>query len=230
MGARTGNPHQFGPTEIEAEVSSILLRPLPATAYPLLAAYLELLTHWNSKMNLTAVRDPTLLVRLHLAECLRAAQTIPAEVETVLDFGSGAGLPGVPIQIVRPQLRVTLAESQKKKGSFLREVVRELDLSGATVHAGRVEDMPQALVFDLVTLRAVDNIASAVQAALPRIRYPQGDGGGMCMILTSAPRVPEMIAAGSLLEKSAPVEIEWQATEPIPGTTRRVILLGRRIR
>ena len=125
-------------------------------------------------MNLTAVRDPDVLVRLHLAECLRAAQRIPGGVETVLDFGSGAGIPGIPIQIACPELRVTLAESQKKKAAFLREVVRELGLGGASVHAGRVENMPLSTVFDMVTLRAVDKMGEAMQAAIPRIQPPHG--------------------------------------------------------
>ena len=95
-----------------------------------------------------------------------------------MDLGSGAGLPGIPIQIARAELRVTLAESQKKKAAFLREVVRELDLGGASVYAGRVENMPSATVFDMVTLRAVDKMGEAMQAALPRIRPPHGGRGG----------------------------------------------------
>ena len=207
----------------------MLLEPLPAAAYPLLARYLHLLSHWNQKMNLTAVLDPQVLVRLHLAECLRAAQRIPPEVETVLDFGSGSGFPGIPIQIARPELRVTLAESQKKKASFLREVARELGLRGASTHAGRVEDLPTFSVFDLVTLRAVDKMGEAVQAAIPRIRPPHGSGGGSCMVLTSLSEVPAIIAASRLRGKAVPVTIEWLPPEPIPGTNQRAIFLGSRV-
>jgi 16S rRNA (guanine527-N7)-methyltransferase len=182
-------------------------------------------------MNLTAVRDPEVLVRLHLGECLRAAQRIPAEVETVLDFGSGAGFPGIPIQIVRPELRVTLAESQKKKAAFLQEVVRDLGLSGASVHAKRVEDLGDSTVFDLVTLRAVDKLGEAVSAALHRLRPPQDVSvGGTCMVLTSQSRVSEVIAAGSLPQGATSVQIDWLPPEPIPGTAQRVLLIGRRIR
>jgi 16S rRNA (guanine527-N7)-methyltransferase len=225
MGLNTGNPHGFSPPEIEAGVSPMLLQPLSADAYPTLSRYLKLLTHWNNKMNLTAVRDPEVLVRLHLAECLRAAQRIPAGVETVLDFGSGAGFPGIPTQIVRPELRVTLAESQKKKAAFLREAVRDLGLSGASVHTGRVEDMHGSSIFDLVTLRAVDKMGEAMGATLPRMR-----SRGICMVLTSHSQVPEVIAASNLLEGAAPPRVDWLPAEPIPGTTQRVLLIGQRTR
>ncbi len=220
--------HGFSPLEIEAAVSPMLLRALPAEIYPQLARYLQLLTHWNQKMNLTAVRDAEVLVRLHLAECLRAAQTIPSGVETVLDFGSGAGLPGIPIQIVRPELRVTLAESQKKKVAFLREAVRELGLVGATIHAGRVEDMQSSSVFDLVTLRAVDKMAEAMQAAIPRIRPVGGALRGSCMLLTSRSEVASVMAGTR--DKAGFERIAWEIPDAIPGTNQRVILWGSRIR
>ncbi|HTU50986.1 MAG TPA: 16S rRNA (guanine(527)-N(7))-methyltransferase RsmG [Acidobacteriaceae bacterium] len=205
----------------------MLLQPLPAVAYPLLTRYLQLLTHWNQKMNLTAVRDKDILVRLHVGECLRVAQRIPPEVETVLDFGSGGGLPGIPIQIARPELRVTLAESQKKKAVFLREAVRELGLSGALIHAGRVEEMPASVVFDLVTLRAVDKMADAMQATLPRIRRFDSARGGLCLVLTSRQEVAAVIA--SSLDRTGFKNIEWAEPESIPATDQRVILLGSRV-
>jgi 16S rRNA (guanine527-N7)-methyltransferase len=229
MGVKTGFQQEFSPSSIDAAVSPMLLRPLHAAAYPLLARYLRLLSHWNKKMNLTAVRDRDLQVRLHLAECLRAAQTIPAGVKTVLDFGSGAGFPGIPIQIARPELQVTLAESQKKKAAFLQEAVRELRLSGASVHPGRVEDLAAALVFDLVTLRAVDRMAEAVQAALTHIRSQRGTERGILAVLTSISQVPEVIAASRVPTEPTPVTIDWLAPDLVPGTKQRVILLGYRV-
>ena len=230
MEANTGHLHRLSPSEIEAAVAPMLLQPLTADTYSLLAGYLRLLTRWNEKMNLTAVRDPDILVRLHLAECLRAAQRIPEEVETVLDFGSGAGFPGIAIQIARPELRVTLAESQKKKASFLREVVRELGLTGASIHAARVEAMPSAWVFDLVTLRAVDKMAEAMQAALPRIRPLPRSRPGWCMVLTSRSEVASIVAApGGVSASAVPVSIDWLPPEPIPSTNQRVIVLGSRV-
>jgi 16S rRNA (guanine527-N7)-methyltransferase len=211
----------------------MLLQPLPLAAYAQLAQYVELLSHWNQKMNLTAVRDPGALVALHVAECLRAAQRIPEGVETVLDFGSGAGLPGIPMQIGRPELRVTLAESQKKKAAFLQEAVRELGLGRATVHAGRVEDLRDEQVFDLVTLRAVDKMAEALVAALPRIHPPRGANLGWGIVLTVQPELGNIQSAGkrpdAVLGSVAP-RMDWLPPEAVPGTHRRVILLGSRAR
>jgi 16S rRNA (guanine527-N7)-methyltransferase len=220
---------RFSRSEIEVAIAPMLLQPLSASAYTLLASYLQLLSHWNQKMNLTAVRDQDVLVRLHLAECLRAAQRIPKEVETVLDFGSGAGFPGIPMQIVRPELRVTLAESQKKKAAFLREVVRELRLGTTSIHAGRVEDMPATPVFDMVTLRAVDKMGDALRLAISRIRPSQGSRGGGCMVLTSQSEVAAVTSIHSVFGEMGAVAIDWSPPERIPGTDQRVILLGHRI-
>ncbi len=174
---------------------------------------MQLLSRWNARMNLTAVRAPKVFAGLHLGECLRAAQLIPAGVTSVLDFGSGAGLPGIPIQVARPELAVTLAESQTKKASFLRECVRELRLLGTHVYAGRVEELPAGQCFDLVAMRAVDRMESALAEAKSRI-------GRFCLILTSTTESETVEQALS--------SFEW-AAEPVPVTKQRVILLGTRM-
>jgi 16S rRNA (guanine527-N7)-methyltransferase len=136
--------------------------------YSQLVIYLELILKWNARMNLTAIRTPEEIVRRHFGESLFVGAHLGA-CGTLLDFGSGAGFPGVPIQLLRPEVQVTLAESHGKKAAFLHEVVRSLGLP-TEVWAGRVEAMPAARRFDAVVLRAVDDMDAAVCEAGLRAR------------------------------------------------------------
>ncbi|NYF91874.1 16S rRNA (guanine(527)-N(7))-methyltransferase RsmG [Tunturiibacter empetritectus] len=158
------------PTLSEAEIASLLTPYLPDAA-PLvlsrLAVYLELLLKWNARTNLTAIRDPKEIVCRHFGESLFAGRHLASETKTLLDFGSGAGFPGLPIAILHPEIAVTLAESQNKKATFLREVGRMLAIP-VEVWPVRVETMPEGRQFHTVTLRAVDNMSSALIAAAPR--------------------------------------------------------------
>ncbi len=153
--------------------------------YGQLEAYLELLVRWNARTNLTAIREPEEMVRRHFGESLFAGGVlarISGRQGKVLDLGSGAGFPGVPMQVLLPDLRVTLAESQGKKVAFLREVVRVLGL-GAEVWAGRVEAMEAGRRFDAVTMRAVDRMGAMEAVARERLRV-----GGVLVRLTSEVR------------------------------------------
>jgi len=161
---------------------------VPSGMYVQLSHYLDLLVKWNARTNLTAIREPEEMVRRHFGEGLFAGVQLGARVSqsaTLLDFGSGAGFPGLPIQLLLPGLRVTLAESQGKKASFLREAVRTLGLT-TEVWAGRVEAMPDfggmPRQFDVVTLRAVDNMEQATVEARRRVK-----SGGWVLALTTDP-------------------------------------------
>src|SRR5271165_4319531 len=125
-----------------------LLRPFLDGTVPgpklvdLLQLYLDLLLRWNARINLTAVRDPEHIVTRHFGESLFAAQALKPHLEnskTLADVGSGAGFPGIPIKLLLPQIELTLIESQSKKATFLREVVRALKLEKANVFCGRAE-------------------------------------------------------------------------------------------
>jgi 16S rRNA (guanine527-N7)-methyltransferase len=164
-------------------IAALLREYCPAPSDDLLAhlsTYLDLLLRWNARTNLTAIREPEEIVRRHFGESLFAAAHLP-ECSMLLDLGSGAGFPGLPIQLARPGLQVTLAESQNKKASFLREAVRTLGLP-TEVWGDRVERMPAERRFDVVTLRAVDNPAVALELARGRL-VP----GGIIAHLTSSP-------------------------------------------
>src|SRR5208283_3454720 len=107
-----------------------------------------------------AIRTPEEIVRRHFGESLFAGAHLDSRggaCRTLLDFGSGAGFPGVPVQLLRPEIQVALAESRSRKAAFLHEAVRTLGLT-TEVWAGRVEDMPVARQFDVVAMRAVDDM------------------------------------------------------------------------
>jgi 16S rRNA (guanine527-N7)-methyltransferase len=171
------------PTLSESRIAALLApylgdAPTPATLLPQLSTYLDLLLRWNARTNLTAIRDPERIVERHFGESLFCALQLAPHLSLpsslfpppcLLDFGSGAGFPGLPIQLLLPDLHVTLAESQGKKASFLREAIRSLNLPHTTVWASRVEDMSPSQTFSAVTLRAVDNMQVALAAARRRV-------------------------------------------------------------
>src|SRR5580693_7331883 len=106
------------------------------------AAYLTLLQKWNARTNLTAIRDEEGILSRHFLESILCAHKLPQHIVSLLDFGSGAGFPGIPIALIRPEISVTLAESQNKKAAFLREALRTLfseSVLNAKVHASRAE-------------------------------------------------------------------------------------------
>jgi 16S rRNA (guanine527-N7)-methyltransferase len=176
------------PTLPESTLTSLLqpyLLPaerVPDALYPQLSIYLDLLLKWNSRTNLTAIRDPEEIVCRHFGESLFAGQHLSSPT-TLLDFGSGAGFPGLPIAILHSEISVTLAESQNKKATFLREVVRTLGLN-TEIWPARVETMPESRTFDTVTLRAVDNMSAAIAVAHPRATRE------LILLATASPILP----------------------------------------
>jgi 16S rRNA (guanine527-N7)-methyltransferase len=158
-------------TELVAPFLLPLPFPPPPSLYNQLATYLDLLLRWNARTNLTAIRDPERIVERHFGESLFAGAHLAqclATTATLLDLGSGAGFPGLPIQLLLPNLQVTLAESQGKKAAFLREAVRTLGLK-TEVWDRRVELMPESRHFDCVALRAVDDMQLARTLASNRV-------------------------------------------------------------
>ena len=143
--------------------------------------YVALLELWNKKLNLTSVREPRNMVERHVGESFYMARLLP-EFATLLDLGSGAGFPGLPISMLRPEADVMLAEAQVRKAVFLREAAW-MTGSHARVWAHRVEEMEHGYRFDVVTLRAVDNMQEALTAAMDRIEpggtlaFFTGEGG-----------------------------------------------------
>src|SRR5271168_4081527 len=103
--------------------------------------YMKLLLTWNEKINLTAIRDPLEILYRHFCESMYAAVAVPVENGRLADVGSGAGFPGIPLKIMRPDLNMFLVESNMKKATFLAEVARDLELADLRVLVNRFEDL-----------------------------------------------------------------------------------------
>jgi 16S rRNA (guanine527-N7)-methyltransferase len=122
-----------------------------------LVALIQLLAKWNRVYNLTAVRDPHAMVKRHILDSLVVLPYLCRG--RLLDVGTGAGLPGLPIAIVRPEMCVTLLDSNGKKVRFVRQAAAELDLSNVTVVEQRMQQYRPEQAFDMVISRAVASIA-----------------------------------------------------------------------
>jgi 16S rRNA (guanine527-N7)-methyltransferase len=137
--------------------------PLASGVQERLLAYLRLIEKWNRVYNLTAVRDSDKMVPQHLLDALAVAPHLRGR--SLLDVGSGAGLPGIPLSLARPELAVTLLEANHKKAAFLRQASIELDLSNVEVVNARVEEWSAPSCYDVVISRAFSDLAEFVTLA-----------------------------------------------------------------
>ena len=144
---------------------------LPAETRAKLLAYLALLQKWNKTFALTALRDPTQAVSHHLLDSLAILPYVT--FDSLLDVGSGGGQPGIPLAIVRPELRVTLLDSNSKKTAFLQQAAIELGLKNIAVHCGRVEQYQPATQFAAIVSRAFSELADFVNLSR-QLLAPQG--------------------------------------------------------
>lgn len=136
---------------------------LPPQDMPRLLEYLALLQKWNRIYNLTAVREPAKMVSHHLLDCLAVVPHVAAA--TVLDVGSGAGLPGIPIALALPRTHVTLLDSSHKKTAFLQQAKLELKLDNVAVVCARAEEWRAGRTFEMVISRALSELAEFIGVA-----------------------------------------------------------------
>lgn len=143
-----------------------------ADASERLLRYLALLEKWNRTINLTAIREPERMVTQHLLDSLSVLPQLEAREHCLADIGTGAGLPGIPLAIARPELQVTLVEPNQKKVAFLRQAKLELGLVNVEVLGQRVEDVPAA-GYDVVISRAFADLPDFVRVG-ERLVAPHG--------------------------------------------------------
>jgi 16S rRNA (guanine527-N7)-methyltransferase len=135
--------------------------------------YARLLVEWNEKMNLTAITDPVGVAVKHFADSLTAAPLMPEGAFSLIDVGTGAGFPGVPLALLRSDCRLTLLDSLNKRLVFLETVCRELDLPVTLIHAraeegGRKADLREQ--FDVAVARAVAALPTLCEYCLPFVK------------------------------------------------------------
>lgn len=146
--------------ELVAGVEKLDLN-LSTTQIDLMLDYLALLVKWNSVYNLTAVRNPTDMIKQHLLDSLSAVKAFQ-DAKNILDVGSGGGLPGLVLAIVYPTCSISLIDTVSKKTAFLTQVKTELGLSNLTVYTGRVEQLEVSQKFDVITSRAFSELANFI--------------------------------------------------------------------
>ncbi|MFZ0797178.1 MAG: 16S rRNA (guanine(527)-N(7))-methyltransferase RsmG [Terriglobales bacterium] len=222
---------------IAALLEPFLEQPLSSFQLDQISTYIDLLLRWNARINLTAIRHPEEIVTRHFGESFFLARHLfpegtPGSVSTqalegapsklrlgggvrVLDIGSGAGFPALPLKIWAPNTHLTLIESNRKKAAFLREVSRALTLTNINVMADRAEalaarpDFPRA---DIVTLRAVERFETILPQAVTFLAP-----SGCLALLVGASQIPRLAALTTL---------KWQPPIHVPKSHERLLSIG----
>jgi 16S rRNA (guanine527-N7)-methyltransferase len=172
---------------------------------------------WNSVYNLTSLRDPMQMVTHHLLDSLAAVPAF-AQAHNVLDVGSGGGLPGIVLAIVRPDMKVSMIDTVHKKTAFLTQVKAELGLSNVTVYTARVEQLQVSDKFDVITSRAFADLSDFVNWS----SHLLADGGRYIALKGVAPK-----------DEQDRLPAEWQVTgvEPLQvprlGAERHLVHIQR---
>lgn len=188
--------------------------------------YMNLLLEWNEKINLTAITDPNEVILKHFIDSLTINKYIK-ENSTLADVGTGAGFPGIPLKILRPDLKITLVDSLNKRINFLNEVINKLNLVNIeTVHS-RIEDFGKDKKyresFDFVTARAVANLAVLSEYLLPIAKV-----GGQCVCMKGS-SVEEELSNGKNAIKvlGGKIKIIDEFVLPDSDMSRNVIIIDK---
>lgn len=143
--------------------------------------YMNLLIEWNEKINLTAIIEPKEIILKHFIDSLTIIKYMEPN-KTLIDIGTGAGFPGIPVKILRKDLKITLLDSLNKRIKFLNEVIEKLSLKNITTTHARIEEYAKNKEyrekFDIATSRAVANLTTLTEYMLPMVKVK---GKAICM-------------------------------------------------
>jgi len=175
--------------------------------------YMKILLAWNDKINLTAIRDPLEILYRHFCESMFGAVAVPVENGRLADVGSGAGFPGIPLKIIRPDLQTFLIESNMKKATFLAEVLRTIELPDTKVIVSRYEEVGEDVApLDFVCSRAVGEFE-------PFLAWAASERVG-------AKQVILWIGGRDLDQARRTMDWEWREPIAVPNSLRRYLLVG----
>lgn len=199
---------------------------VPHGTYLKLESYAEFLVEYNQYVNLTAVTDGDGILKKHFLDSLllhELARDCFPQSAKILDIGSGAGFPGVPLSLIRPDLQITLLDSLRKRIAFLEQLREKLDCQYTTVH-GRAEDFARTPAyresFDVVTARAVASLPVLAELSLPYVRM-----GGYWLAMKSHEEIRPALQAIHLLGGELVSTISYQ----LPGGDARNLYLVRKV-
>ena len=183
--------------------------------------YAEMLTECNEKVNLTAITDTDEIRVKHFTDSLAAIDLIKTGA-TVLDIGSGAGFPGIPLKIARDDISVTLLDSVNKKVAFMNDVIADLGLKNIEAVHARIEDFPHKGEFDVAVSRAVAELTTLAEYALPFVKV-----GGTFVAYKSEKAEAEAAAAGNAVALLGGRLREIREVNVAPGLTRKLIVVDK---
>lgn len=190
----------------------------------LFAQYLDILRFWNSKMNLVSARNDREILEKHFLDGLTPVPILPHRAIRIIDIGSGAGLPGIPLKIAVDAWHLYLVEASRKRSSFLKEVVRGLDLSHTFVIHDRVENLlgqaSYRQTFDAVISRATLKLPQLIEIANDLLV-----SGGMLLAMKGVIPEQERVEANQISENTGLLYVEaHEVFLPATNTSRKIII------
>jgi 16S rRNA (guanine527-N7)-methyltransferase len=191
------------------------------------AQYKALLLEWNTRINLTAITDDEGIWQKHFADSLTLLPLLPAGGgQTLIDIGTGAGFPGIPLKIARPDINIVLMDSLRKRVLFLRDAVEKLNLDGIECIHARAEEAARLDahrgLYDVCTARAVARLDVLVGYCLPFVKP-----GGSFLAMKGPDAADEVERAGAAIKKAGGIFIGTTIVEIVPGLRHSVVVIKR---